>query len=182
MWLILFSICVALSNKMVALGEHVESQGEENFDFGIFENFVSNGRIFQAEVQILNQLRRVKQDLTRVSQALKSRRTAAAAHRLRMVRQLASVHKSSNSTVVHQNLFVNSTTQDPTGILKGATNGLIQLQSTYDLDTDRMAEGYFTGSGFVFVFWTMRSRQERKCYTVGNMQNIVLHDRTRASY
>ena len=39
----------------------------ELFDFGIFENFVANGKIFEAEVQIIHRLREIRGLLKSVS-------------------------------------------------------------------------------------------------------------------
>ena len=146
MWILFITICVALPNDLIALAantDHYQSNGDQLFDFGIFENFVSNGEIFRAEVQILKRLQKVKQDLLLVSKAVTTRRTNIRQH---IVRKLKSVHPDS---IVDQNLFVNSSTQDPIAIMRGASNGLVQLQSTYDLNTDTMAQGYISGSGFV---------------------------------
>ena len=147
MWILFISICLGLSDDLIALAantDHYQSNGDQLFDFGIFENFVANGEIFRAEVQILKRLQRFKMDLSLVSKAV----TCGTDVGQHLVRKLESVRPDS---IVHQNLFVNSSTQDPIAIIKGACNGLVQLQSTYDLDTDRMAEGYISGSGFVLL-------------------------------
>ena len=47
----------------------------------------------------------------------------------------------SNLGPINQNLMVNSTSQNPMIIMKGAMEAMVHLQSTYNLDTSEMARG-----------------------------------------
>ena len=60
----LFLLSTASQIQSVNYGENgelliEESTGGEKFDFGIFENFVSNGQIFKMELQSLKRLRKI---------------------------------------------------------------------------------------------------------------------------
>ena len=126
---------------LVALLTFIQFQtslGAEKFTFGLFENFVSNGKIFQAEVNIVNRLRQI-QRLLHNAPRLKT-------HNREMTIKLLMAQRSMqfhNLDSIHQNLMVNSTTQDSSEIMEHAVSGIVQLKTTYNLDTELMSRGLF---------------------------------------
>ena len=63
------------------------SLGDEKFTFGLFENFVSNGKIFQAEVNIVNRLRQIHRLLHSIGPKLKTHNQEMTIKHLMALRQ-----------------------------------------------------------------------------------------------
>ena len=138
----------------------------EKFEFGIFENYVANEFIFQNELAVIGRLRRVRDQLQAVRNAIHNNIEASKNHMgddvqhpigamrllsktFRATRDLDAAFETQASTqfqdmeMVNQNFFVNGTTNEPLVIINGALEGLLELQATYNLDMVDFSNGYY---------------------------------------
>ena len=143
---------------LLSLIQFHTSLGAEKFTFGLFENFVSNGKIFQAEVNIVNRLRQIQRLLHSVGPKLKTHNQEMAIKLLMDQRSL----QYHNLNLIHQNLMVNSTTQESSEIMEHAVSGIVHLHTTYKLDTELMSRGLFKSHNKDFTVGrvSMEGREE----------------------
>ena len=139
-FLLIFEFCIMITEIKSA-----------KFDFGIFENFVANAEIFSMERAIVHQLMVTQETLARNANAIRSfYNTKGIPSKLRrdlhhltqgLADQKSTQFSDKSNEIINVSLLKKSASPDPNDIVDGALQGILMLQNTYRLKTDKFRKG-----------------------------------------